>query len=252
MQSPETPKPATARDTRKPASNVEHFAGKLNSENTLIDGTPQDGVLPSNSLTVLADRIKDVIGASVAAEKTAIEKALEAGHLLDEARVACNHGDWLPFLHRAGMPERKAQRYMRLAKSGLKSDTVSDLGGIKAALKWAEGLRLPGPNELLLVSLNGFTSVSERWAAVWHDGVGHKFASFNPESGWFDELTRPLISPAYVLPAVFASLDNRHSEMSFRIVEEDFEFPSFEEWLRDLVGAEKATEFEAEKAEAAS
>src|SRR5258708_1862419 len=119
-----------------------------------------NATLLSNSLTVLADQIKDAITASATAEKTAIEKALEAGHLLHEAKCACHYGEWLPFLQRAGMPERKAQRYMKLAKSGLKSDTVSDLGGIKASLKWVEGLRLPGPNELLLVSLNGFTSPS--------------------------------------------------------------------------------------------
>jgi hypothetical protein len=200
-------------------------------------------ILLSNSLTALADQVKEAIGVSVAAEKTAIEKALDAGHLLDEAKTACRHGEWLPFLQRSGVPERKAQRLMRLAKSGLKSDTVSDLGGIKAALRWAEGLWLPGANELLLVSLNGFTSGSERWAAVWHDGIGHRFASFNPDAGWFDELTQPITLPDYVLPAVFAALDNRHSEMSFRIVEDDFEFPSFEDWLRELVGDEKATEF---------
>jgi hypothetical protein len=204
----------------------------------------------SNSLADLAERVNIALQDSSTAEKQAIDKAIEAGNLLVEAKASCRHGDWLPFLKRAGVQERKAQRYMRLAKSGLKSDTVSDLGGIKAALRWAEGLRLPGANELLLVSLNGFTSGSERWAAVWHDGVGHQFASFNPDAGWFDELTRPIISPDYVLPAVFAALDNRHSEMSFRIVEDDFEFPSFEDWLRELVGDEKATEFKTAVAEA--
>jgi hypothetical protein len=207
-----------------------------------------NNTLLSNSLTVMADQIKDAIIASATAEKTAIEKALEAGHLLCEAKAVCQHGNWLPFLHRAGMPERKAQRYMKLAKSGLKSDTVSDLGGIKASMRWLEGFRLPGPNEFLLMSMNGFASTSEQWAAVWPDHIGHKFAIFNSNS--VDELTRPIIKPESVLPILIAALNSRHREMSFRLVEENIQFPSFGEWLRDLFGAERAIEFAAKIAAA--
>jgi hypothetical protein len=37
MAFPETPKPATARDTRKPASNVGRFAGGVDTNLALID-----------------------------------------------------------------------------------------------------------------------------------------------------------------------------------------------------------------------
>jgi hypothetical protein len=56
--------------------------------------------------------------------------------LLIEAKADCRHGEWLPFLNRAGVPERKAQRLMTLARSEMKSDAVSDLGGIKPALEF--------------------------------------------------------------------------------------------------------------------
>src|SRR5258706_12910135 len=97
----------------------------------------------SNSLADLAERVNIALQASHSAETLAIDKAMEAGSLLVEAKASCRHGDWLPFLKRANVPERKAQRYMKLAKAGLKSGPVSDLGGIKAALRWCDQLRLP-------------------------------------------------------------------------------------------------------------
>lgn len=88
----------------------------------------------SNSQVAAAEDIAAIIAESDAAALTSIEKALDAGNRLNEAKASCPHGTWLPFLDRAGLPERKAQRFMKLASAGLKSDTVSDLGGIKAAL----------------------------------------------------------------------------------------------------------------------
>lgn len=88
----------------------------------------------SNSLTLAADVIKEQIAEADAAARTSVEKSIEAGHSLVSAKEQCPHGQWLPFLERAGVHERQARRLMQLAQSGLKSDTVSDLGGIKAAL----------------------------------------------------------------------------------------------------------------------
>lgn len=90
----------------------------------------------TNAEAALAETVNALISASDAAALTSIDKALEAGALLVEAKSSASYGSWLPFLARAGVPERKAQRLMTLARSGLKSDTVSDLGGIKAALQW--------------------------------------------------------------------------------------------------------------------
>lgn len=81
-----------------------------------------------------AEQIKSLMAESEAAHRISVDKALEAGLRLIEAKSACAHGTWLPFLKRVGVQERKAQRLMKLAQSGLKSDTVTDLGGIKGAL----------------------------------------------------------------------------------------------------------------------
>lgn len=87
----------------------------------------------SNRLSDLAGRIRDADDAMNAAALETAECALETGRLLIGAKAECRHGEWLPFVRKAGMSERKAQRLMQLARSGLKSDTVSDLG-IKGAL----------------------------------------------------------------------------------------------------------------------
>lgn len=90
----------------------------------------------SNAQVDAAEEIKCLMVASDAAARDSVEKALEAGRLLVEAKANCPHGTWLPFLERAEIHERQARRLMQLAGSNLKSDTVSDLGGIKAALEF--------------------------------------------------------------------------------------------------------------------
>ena len=97
-----------------------------------------------NRLTDLAERIHSADQRMAAASREAAELALEAGRLLIEAKAECRHWQWLPFLERAGMAERQAQRLMTLARSGLKTDTVSDLG-IRGALEMAAKRKLPKP-----------------------------------------------------------------------------------------------------------
>jgi hypothetical protein len=84
--------------------------------------------MPSNVLADRAETVRELMAASDAAHKEAVGKAIEAGHLLVAAKGDCKHGEWLPFLKRAGVPERKAQRLMQIAESNLKYDTVTDLG----------------------------------------------------------------------------------------------------------------------------
>lgn len=95
------------------------------------------GSLPlSNRLTALAEDVKTEAEAVALAERSAAEHAVNAGRLLCEAKEACRHGEWLPFLKRASVPERSAQRWMQLHRSGLKSDMVTDLGGVVPAMQF--------------------------------------------------------------------------------------------------------------------
>lgn len=121
----------------------------------------------SNRLTVLAEDLKIEAEAFAAAERASAEHAVNAGRLLCEAKQACRHGEWLPFLKRAGVPERSAQRWMKLHRSGLKSDLVSDLGGVASALNalkdfetWVEELaRLANTDNSTLLPRTAETEV---------------------------------------------------------------------------------------------
>jgi hypothetical protein len=83
----------------------------------------------SNSLAVLAGRIKAEHEAVHAALKDSVQHAIDAGDLLIEAKQQLGkHGQWLKWLsEHCGVTERTAQRYMRLARHKAKYDTVSDL-----------------------------------------------------------------------------------------------------------------------------
>lgn len=166
----------------------------------------------SNRLSVLAGEVKDHLIAAAAAEHAAIAAVMEAGHALIEAKAACKHSEWLPFLKEAGAPERTAQRYMRLARTGLKSDTVSDLGGVKATIEWAEGLKLPSDGEYLMAlvseDLRGF---------VWRVGQGYSVTVLDLQTGDTLSVGKAIFVERAVFPILYALLDNRHAEMRFQI-----------------------------------
>lgn len=94
------------------------------------------GRMESNSLPIVADRIRELVAESEAAALSSADKAMQAGRLLAEAKAQCKHGEWLPFLASTDIKERRARQYMQIATSGLKSATIADLGGIRAALEF--------------------------------------------------------------------------------------------------------------------
>ncbi len=99
----------------------------------------------SNRLAVLAGQIREAHDACRSAAETAAVRAVEVGELLLEAKASLPHGAWLPWLQEhAGISERTAQGYMRLARLGLKSTTVADLG-IRATLASAARRTVPLP-----------------------------------------------------------------------------------------------------------
>lgn len=88
----------------------------------------------SRALDSLADRAKVL-------HRQHVESWLECAGLLREARGLARHGEWLPFLDKAGIGQRTGQRMLRLADAGFKCDTVSRLGGIGAALDYLQSIR---------------------------------------------------------------------------------------------------------------
>jgi hypothetical protein len=97
-------------------------------------------------LDALANRIKIEHAAIEKAihdtRQNILPKAMKLGEDLQKVKDSLGHGKWGPWLQKTGINERKAQRYMELAKSRskieetLKSDIVSDLS-LAAALRLA-------------------------------------------------------------------------------------------------------------------
>jgi hypothetical protein len=175
----------------------------------------------SNSLADLAERVKAANTAAEVAEATAIAKALETGALLVEAKAACAHGEWLPFLERAGIHERQARRLMQLVRAGLKSDTVSDLGGVKAALAWCQNLRLPDRNECLCVTVDekGWQGTGAM-AFIYQEGGGYhvRMIDVNEASPHSVCTERPLLDERAVWLSLYQTLDYRMAEMNFSVL----------------------------------
>ena len=95
----------------------------------------------SNRACYLAEEAREAHKRHKRASRESIDAYIQAGQALEEARGECKHGLWEQFLARAGIEERTAQRMMKLAKTGWKSDTVSDLGGITKALNYLSAMQ---------------------------------------------------------------------------------------------------------------
>ncbi|HUF80026.1 MAG TPA: DUF3102 domain-containing protein [Burkholderiales bacterium] len=94
----------------------------------------------SNRLPALATEIREAHAGVFSAAKTAAERAIEAGQALIEAKALVKHGQWGNWLRdHCALPERTAQLYMQIARSGFNSATVADMG-LRATAKlkvWA-------------------------------------------------------------------------------------------------------------------
>ena len=127
--------------------------------------------MPSESLP---QRLSNLAGATQAAlerykraDAERIAAALDAGALLNDAKAAAGHGQWLPYLDHLGVRERTVQRWMRLAKAGVKSATVADFfGGLTLAddalaeFDWPAGVAACGGDERAAAAF----VINVRWA----------------------------------------------------------------------------------------
>jgi hypothetical protein len=133
---------------------------------------------------MLAAEIRSAHEGVELAARTAAEGAIAAGKALIEAKALLPHGAWLRFLADAGVQERTAQRYMALAASELNSDTVTDLGGIGAALRFLRlrSIAMDNLRAAEKASVNGSTSDGELYAPLekFVELLGEMVAMFPP------------------------------------------------------------------------
>jgi DUF3102 family protein len=196
---------------------------------TTAESLVQDELRGSNSLTVLAEQVRATLAESAAAETVAIDKAIHAGNYLVEAKAACRHGEWLSFLTKAEIQERTAQRYMKLARSGLKSDTVSELGGIKATLRWLRHMELPAIGDALAVDVE-----PDFRALVWQVEKGFCLLAVNSSEMVFME--RPISGEPWIWLALYQALEHRFRDMRFELRRPGVDVPVFARQLWHEVG----------------
>jgi len=91
------------------------------------------GVVLSNRMADLAERAGEAFRLGRARSVEAAHAYIQCGLILAEAKTETGHGQWLPFLERADIPPRTAQRMMKLAATGMDAETLADKG-VKAAL----------------------------------------------------------------------------------------------------------------------
>ena len=124
----------------------------------------------SNRLPILADEAKRAHSETLHHIEKAAERALAAGAALVEAKALCAHGAWGAWLAETGIPERSAQRYMKLHRAGLKSAIVADMGIAKAENVAALGLKL-WPKDGAGYEASGFNlDGSTAYALTWPEG----------------------------------------------------------------------------------
>ena len=90
----------------------------------------REKIAASNSGTTLAELAQR----AGALHRKSVDSWLACAEVLLEARAVAAHGEWTEFLREAGIPERTAQRMIKLARAGVKADTVTFLGGVRATL----------------------------------------------------------------------------------------------------------------------
>ena len=123
--------------------------------------------LPDDDLTQLAQRITETHDAAMSAAKTAVERAIECGRLMIEAKAKVPHGEWLPWLTaNTGVSHRTAQRFMRAATEASKNDTVS-YSSVRALLEHGS---TPRARKLPWWESSSANDVREHWRQ-WPDGL---------------------------------------------------------------------------------
>ena len=124
----------------------------------------------SNRLPTLADEARKAHSETMHHAHSAAERSIAAGAALNEAKALCAHGTWGDWLAETGIPERSAQRYMKLHRAGCNSAMVADMGTAKAETIAGLGLKLL-PQDGAGIEASGFNlDGSTAYAMTWPEG----------------------------------------------------------------------------------
>ena len=88
--------------------------------------------LATEDLEVLIERCEHAVLRYKAGRRASFEAAIQAGQLLVQIKDRIERGDWLTHLEKLQIPERTAQRWMRIGQWSINVSTAIELGGIRA------------------------------------------------------------------------------------------------------------------------
>lgn len=102
-------------------------------------------------MQTLSNRLAELADQAAGSYRRSVEEWMATAETLREARELCEHGEWIPFLDRAGIHQRTARNMVRLAR--FKSETVTDLGGVRETLELGRWWKTEGGDFEGLVEL---------------------------------------------------------------------------------------------------
>jgi hypothetical protein len=145
----------------------------------------------SNRLPTLAAEIRDAHAAVQRGALAVAERAVAAGHALAEAKKLLPHGQWAGWLAaHAGFSERTARRYMAVARSGMKTAIVAEMG-LAAAAEAATVKAFPLPVGTQTLRVRAGDDLAFVWPSASHEGHYHLavYHSYHADEGWPGAMT---------------------------------------------------------------
>ena len=114
-------------------------------ESAILACRPADTVAEVDAMATV-EGLLEGIAADIAthgkSREAAVQAVIDGGQKLTKLRRAIQHGAPVPMLNRLGMQPRTAQRWMKLAATGLTAAQVLDCGGVVRALELGDFARL--------------------------------------------------------------------------------------------------------------
>jgi hypothetical protein len=176
----------------------------------------------NNRLPVLAAEIRSAHEGVEIAARTAAERAVAAGKALIEAKALLPHGAWLPWLREhCRIPERSVQFYMRIAKLGLESATIAEIGLAAAA-------------KAVVLHYDPFAGLTDGQREQWLEFRDHLVAVGSPAE-WAEDHITWILRHQFRSPDEWLGPEGRQYRATYRIREPSAEFVAG--WIRRVASA---------------
>ena len=128
--------------------------------------------LEAADLDTLASAVATELAGIERAQRRSMHHAWHAGRLLTAAKARLAHGTWLPWLERAGLSPRTAQRLIAVHRACRSAEEAAEHGTVARAL--AAGRAARGTQ--LQIDLDPPPAPSSRWRSRFAHAIGRALA----------------------------------------------------------------------------